>query len=227
MRLAPFQPTTGRRPFALAPLLLIVPAAALFSLVVAFTSKPVADFLYFNVARLDDPVLNALEFAAYPLLIAFGITLWRPAFYGLQMGDTLRHWRLLLGSLLAVGAVVGAYVLLGNRTPWDGRGVVNFTVVPLYEELLYRGVLFSLILAYARHHFSETQSIWIAIIVSALAFGLGHASNGFYVGWSFALFQMSYASLFGLLAGYNRARTGSIIAPVLLHALMNALPIVL
>lgn len=215
------------RAFAPLPLLVIAIGTAAFSLGIAFASKPIADFLYFHVVRVDDPALNALEFAAFPLALAFGVTLWRPRFYGLQVGHTLARWRLIIVSLVVVGVIVGAYVLLGNRTPWDSRGAVNFTVVPLYEELLFRGILFSLVLAYARRQFPETRSVGIAIVASALGFGLGHAANGFTVGWSFALFQVAYATLFGLLAGYNRAKTDSIIAPVLLHALMNALPILL
>lgn len=227
MRLLPYHAHRQERASAILPLLLIVIGAGLFSLSIAFTMKPIGDFFYFNVVRLDDPALNALEFAIYPLLVAFGFTLWRPRFYGIQIGSTISCWRTVLSSLLVVGLVVGAYVLAGNRTPWDSRGVVNFTIVPLYEEVIYRGILFTLILTYARRHFTEKQSLWIAVAISALGFGLSHISNAFYVGWSFALFQVAFASLFGLLAGYNRARTESLIAPILLHALMNALPIVL
>jgi membrane protease YdiL (CAAX protease family) len=227
MRNLPTHPTTAEHAFAFMHILLIGVGTTLFSLFIALTTKPVADFLYDHVARIDDPALNALEFAVYPLLIAFGIALWRPRLYGLHIGLTFSCWRTVIVSLLVVGLVVGGYVLPGNRTPWDSKGLVNFTVVPVYEELLFRGILFTLILAYARHHYTETHSVWIAIIVSALGFGIGHLTNGFYVGWSFAVFQMLYATLFGLLAGYNRARTESVIAPVLLHALMNAIPIIL
>jgi membrane protease YdiL (CAAX protease family) len=227
MRLTSHQTHIQDHAFELIPLLRIAIGAALFSLFIAFTNKPVADFLYFNVVRLDDPALNALEFSVYPLLIAFGVTLWRPGYYGLQIGGTIRHWRTVLSSLLVIGVIVGAYVFAGNRTPWDSRGLVNFTVVPLYEEIIYRGILFTLILAYARRHFTERQSMWMAVVVSALGFGLSHLSNGFYFGWPFTVFQVVYASLFGVLAGYNRAVTGSLIAPFLLHALMNALPILL
>lgn len=78
-------PTGGKLP-----LLLMVLVTVLFSLFIAFTTKPVADFLYVDIARLDDPALNALEFALYPLALALAVILWRPGFYGVQIGQRSR-----------------------------------------------------------------------------------------------------------------------------------------
>jgi membrane protease YdiL (CAAX protease family) len=85
-------------------------------------------------------------------------------------------------------------------TGW-GYAAVAVLVVPLAEELLYRGVLITATQSYGR---------WPAITVSALLFGLGHgpalAISTFVVGWVLAWLAWEYRSIwpgFLLHAAFN------------------------
>jgi membrane protease YdiL (CAAX protease family) len=60
-----------------------------------------------------------------------------------------------------------------------------------------------------------------AIIVGALSFGAGHLGNLGYVPTGFVLVQAAVAAAFGVLAGWLRIRTDSLVGPVLAHAAMN------
>jgi len=78
-------------------------------------------------------------------------------------------------------------------------------VVPLFEELLFRGAL----LGWLAKHWPQSG----AIAASAGLFALMH---GFPI-------VMPYAFLFGLVAGWLRVRSGSTLPGLFAHALNNAL----
>jgi membrane protease YdiL (CAAX protease family) len=78
-------------------------------------------------------------------------------------------------------------------------------IVPLFEELLFRGLL----LSWLEKYFSASR----AIIASAVLFAAMH-------GYPVAL---PYAFVFGLFAGWIRERTGSTLNMFFMHALNNVL----
>ena len=79
-------------------------------------------------------------------------------------------------------------------------------MAPLSEELLYRGLLQSLL----RRWLSRP---WSAILVTSAVFAVVHSS--LYKDWP-ALFMLS------VVLGYNYERTGRLVAPIVIHALFNA-----
>jgi membrane protease YdiL (CAAX protease family) len=74
------------------------------------------------------------------------------------------------------------------------------------EELLYRGWLLHLIGA-------STGSIWIGLLLSSVAFGLGHAYQG-----PQGIFSTGFV---GLLLGLIFVWVGSLIPVQILHAFIN------
>lgn len=76
-------------------------------------------------------------------------------------------------------------------------------VIPLAEELLFRGIL------YRRFH--ERQSFWYSAVCSAMLFAFLHSNTT----------QMVYAFLLGLLLAYLYEKFGSFLAPLLLHIVLN------
>ncbi len=75
-------------------------------------------------------------------------------------------------------------------------------VGPIVEELLFRKFLIDRVSMYGDK---------IAIVVSAVAFGLFHGN----------LYQVFYAAVLGLLLGYIYTRTRNILYPILLHMAIN------
>lgn len=88
-------------------------------------------------------------------------------------------------------------------------------LAPLAEELLFRG--------YFLGRLSEKISKWLALIVTALVFGLLHLPGVTDTGvvWQWGAAADTFA--LGLIAGSLRLLTGGIWAGVLLHAIKNAI----
>lgn len=80
-------------------------------------------------------------------------------------------------------------------------------LAPIIEEIVYRGLIFKI--------FSKASNPAIAIVMSALFFGIAH--------WN--PLQSSYAFLVGLVLAYSYYKTKSIWVPIFLHCSYNSAPI--
>lgn len=74
---------------------------------------------------------------------------------------------------------------------------------PLVEEMIFRGLVLS--------RLRKALPAWLAVVLQGLVFGFVHGQ----------LVWIVYATLFGLLLGYVRLRTGSLKASILLHLGFN------
>jgi membrane protease YdiL (CAAX protease family) len=93
---------------------------------------------------------------------------------------------------------------------------ITILFVPIYEELIFRGLVLGGLLKY----YSPSRAIGI----SSALFGLWHLKNIFYLGPEHLAFQMLYAALFlGPLLGYITWRTKTVWPAVILHYLNNLL----
>jgi membrane protease YdiL (CAAX protease family) len=162
---------------------------------------------------------------AYGLLFVFvlALTSGMPRRDVLALRPPPSWWRAIgLSAAAVVVVLVGAYVLLAltqagdeqNLTPedWDGSRVGQYAasfvaivlIGPVVEELLYRGVGFSLL---------EPYGARVAVGVTALLFGLGHG----------LLLSLAALIWFGIVVALVRLRTGSIYPAILVHSTFNAL----
>jgi uncharacterized protein len=152
---------------------------------------------------------------------------------GLPTREVLGLRRPVTGFWLTVGltlvTLIGIYVLSAALDPfldageeqgltpdrWDpdraGAYAASFVAVagiaPVAEELTYRGEGFSLLGRYGR---------WVAIVGTALAFGLGHG----------LLAGLPILVVFGLGLAWLRDRTESVYPGIVLHALFNGIALV-
>ena len=76
---------------------------------------------------------------------------------------------------------------------------------PLTEELMFRGVI--------QPRLERAMPVWAAVVVQAVLFGVTHGTP----------IQMVYAFLLGLVFGFLRSRTGSILPGFAAHAAFNAM----
>lgn len=150
---------------------------------------------------------------------------WRdPRRFGFQIGKTFSSWRLILILPVLNCGIVGAYLAFSGSTPYSGnQWLLTETVwVPLVEELIWRGVVFTLLLTGLQKFYTKRSSAILAILISGLVFGLLHGNNIFYgVPPAFVAIQVLNAAIWGVVYAFARARTGSIYPPMLLHAAMN------
>jgi len=93
----------------------------------------------------------------------------------------------------------------GGWLLWLWLAIVVLT--PIGEEVLFRGFLF-------RGWLRAPRDAWPVIIVTSLLWALIHVQYDWYV--------IAQIFIFGLLLGWMRWATGSVILTILLHALINA-----
>jgi len=168
---------------------------------------------------------------AHILLLVLPFAIWRPRALGLALGETRRRWLMLTLMAVANCGVMAIYLWVTARaTPYSGNQwlLTEVVTVPFVEEIMWRGLVFAAVLAAARRVYSDRASAHITAWLTGLAFGLMHAKNMVTgVPISFAALQALNASIWGVVYGYARARTGSVFPPMLLHAAMNLVVVLL
>jgi membrane protease YdiL (CAAX protease family) len=202
--------------------------SALVAVVFIYTPVAVA---WWRKEDLDDygfhwePVRRGLVTAAVAVAVAFPVfVLGYLAFYEVACGSELLSNLVPRGMCARYGGLDALHVpdlaLLaseGASTLSAELAAVQLVVVALPEELFFRGLLHELL----ERRFPPARrflggGIGLALVLSALAFALIHLPKD---GDPRAL-----ATFFpGLLFGWMRSATGSILAPTLTHAASNIL----
>lgn len=159
---------------------------------------------------------------AIPALL---LIVWKPKFFGLQIGTSFQHWRLILGMLIINCGVVAGYLWLsGSGTPYSGDQwlITEVITVPVIEEIVWRGIVFTLLLVTLRRYQSEATGTLMTVLFTGTAFCLMHINNIFAgVSAQFVVLQVVSAVLWGVMYSYARAKTDSVFPAILLHAAMN------
>ena len=109
---------------------------------------------------------------------------------------------------------------------WGGAGlrydgittvmaVLSFLLVGVAEEIVFRGFLFN--------GMKKTGSLTVAIVVSAVTFGMGHIVN-LLTGHATAetLVQMVFAVAWGFLLTFAYLKGGSLLPCIVIHGLIDA-----
>ena len=206
--------------------LAILIGTCLGALILSFTGQPICESLN-RWVQPDNREAGSALFSVYYLVIGLLPALWWPRLLGWQVGRIHREWRLLAGLLVFVSLVSIGFILLNGPIPFHNFPWTQFTLVPLSEEAVFRGVLFAAILYLLRRAGAGERSTVLAIWFSAIAFGLAHSSNYLYFPAGFVTFQIGEATLMGALLAYVRVKTDSLYPAIVLHALINFLTNVL
>lgn len=99
--------------------------------------------------------------------------------------------------------------------------LINALTAGIFEEAVFRGGLLYLLLKKMSHYKNPPL---IAALVSSLVFGCAHLENLFFTGqtWNATLQQVFTAAILGLIFAIIYLRTGSLIYPIILHFLNDA-----
>lgn len=90
-----------------------------------------------------------------------------------------------------------------------GMAVASTVIIaPIAEELMFRG--------YVLESIRKMHGDWVAVVISALIFGLVH----------FEPYTIGLAAIGGLIYGYIRVRTGSLWPSIIGHMLWNGIALV-
>lgn len=143
-----------------------------------------------------------------PLLLVQALGLWRKVGLGLA---GMRP----LPVLLVLVLTAAPFLALGWHEPKEG--VQTTVVIQLFnafgEELLFRGVIFALLLSLPK---------WRAIVLNGVLFGAMHLIHGVMdVDWRTAAWKMAVTGVAGMMFTAARYAGGSLWLVIALHMLLN------
>lgn len=199
--------------------------------VLAAESMPADASLQLRLAAGSVAMLTATAVSAAHLLLRGAG--WSALGCGLgRIGDDIRL--ALAGLLLLIAPLLGLAAVLDRIEPYRHAivdflsahhdplsiGLVAFAAVvaaPIAEEFLFRRVLQGWLEGWLDPQAPRWGGV-VAIVLSSLAFALAHLGQG--LAWVPLFF-------FGLVVGTLARQTGSIVPGIILHALFNAVSVVL
>lgn len=178
-------------------------------------------------------VYSTLVFAMIMLIIVVGWAYCLKSKYnlaniGMILGDKTCKKQPLFIALVLLFAWIGVGYCLANwldKTPiafmaelaseqsFYALLILVVVIAPIYEELLFRGLIFGLI-SQATFKNKQTQAFW-AIMISSVLFTLVHLQYD----W----FGLGLIFVLAVLLGWVRYRSGSIVIPIILHSINNGL----
>lgn len=177
---------------------------------------------------LTSPLSQGLAYSAFPAVIGLGVCLIRPRAFGLTVGAAMDHLRLVLTMVLALSVFAAVALLVIGGSPFRGaEPMVQIVAVPVSEELIFRGVLFTAVLFGLRRILPHGMTVPLAVVISAVAFGFAHLNNVGSYDTLFVVLQATFATILGIGAGYLRAKTGSIYPAIAVHAAVNAVALLI
>jgi membrane protease YdiL (CAAX protease family) len=187
---------------------------------------------YFDVVNrivgARDALPRALLFSSWLLLWGGLVVVWRPAFFGFRVGRIFDHWRLILAATVGAAAATAGLLTLVGATPYSDASLpVEVIVVPFTEELAFRGVLLTALIAVYTRLFSAPRAVILAVVANGLAFGAGHLANALSVDPIFVVQQAAFAGILGTACAALMLRTSSVYPAMLLHAAVNAVVVLI
>jgi uncharacterized protein len=158
-------------------------------------------------------VLSKFNFSIYGFKLSGNLMISKAIIYGLVIG----------GVLSSIGSLVPSEELTFGSPSFLQTVLIFWILASLTEEIIFRG----LIQTYLSFHIGGSLSLFglqlsTAGLISAILFGLVHLallSQGATVGKAITIAIGAF--VLGVLAGYFRNRTGSLVAPVIIHSLFN------
>lgn len=145
-----------------------------------------------------------------PLLLVQALGMWREVGFGLGRAKPAV-------SLATLALTAAPFLILGVHAPSDQGGAVGQVVIQLFnafgEELLFRGVIFALLLGLPK---------WRAIALNGLLFGAMHLIHGVMdTDWRVAAGKALVTAIAGMMFTAVRYSSGSLWLVVALHMLLN------
>ena len=139
---------------------------------------------------------------------------------GISMHRKLDRGLIFMAMLICVSNLIFLWAI---NNPWRQVAITYTLIVPLTEELLFRGYILGKLKTEFGGFVNMKIGLSWAVIGSALLFGIWHVPN-IWVGFSLSMgvLQVFFSIVGGLIFGILREKTGTIYASVLLHIITNA-----
>ncbi len=147
--------------------------------------------------------------------------------YGFTLQQAPNSTSFSLRTLVIVTILISIYgFLIGGYSASFENILFQLTMPSIVEELVYRGILLTLLNLYFVHQFRLGQTRFgVGLIITSILFGLWH---GLIISSTFAFsmnwFAFILTGLIGFLLGLVKERSGSLVYPIILHILINLIP---
>jgi membrane protease YdiL (CAAX protease family) len=144
-----------------------------------------------------------------PLVLVQVLGLWRKVGFEL---DKAKPGHVFFASLLLCAMFLAMGMHPQEKHPFVPELIIQF-INAFGEELLFRGVIFAILLTLPR---------WQAIVISGILFGGMHLIHGFMDGdWNHAMWWAAATCLSGAMFAAVRYGTGSLWLTIILHMVLN------
>ena len=124
-------------------------------------------------------------------------------------------------TLILLAASVGLGLLFKPEAPSAETLAFQASMPALAEELAYRGIAPALLMGWLYGRRPESGIPWPVVMVSSAMFGLWHGLGFGDGGYSFAWLPALYTFIGSIAYGWMRFATGSLLFPIVAHALGN------
>jgi membrane protease YdiL (CAAX protease family) len=192
------------------------------SIAVALTNQPYFDLLNGFVGARD-AVPRGLLFSSWLVLVGGLVVVWRPTAFGLRIGRIREHVPLVLGTTVVAAVATAIILKVTGSTPYsDASLFIESVVVPFTEELVFRAVLLTVLLAALMRLHESSRATVLAVVINGVAFGIAHLANATSIAGSFVIAQAVFAALLGAGCAFLMVRTRSVYPAMVLHGVVNA-----
>lgn len=175
-------------------------------------------------------IISKLTLMTYTFVVIFALSKGKIALYGLKWARNVQ-WGRIVGLGLGLGIVIstiGSVLKFDSGSFMQGRTLFQLVVIgwifaSVSEEFLTRGLVQSYLAPLQIHGVNIVGiRISLPVFATALLFGLMHVVI-FLSGASgaFVTYIVSIAFIAGLVAGYYREKTGSLVPAIVIHFLVN------
>ena len=149
------------------------------------------------------------------ILVGIVLSVWTLPSSGLKilLSRIKKNWLHLLAYSLIVCSGLGLFYIFGITKYFHSvkNPFIFFIITPVAEELIFRGWIYG-----------QLEKIKISpILGSSILFGLHHLQYFRYIPTPFAIFQVVYTFILGLLLGKMRGKSGSVYLSIAMHILIN------
>jgi membrane protease YdiL (CAAX protease family) len=157
------------------------------------------------------------------LILGLCVALSTPRSSGLGFGHPGRNWKPLLALMIAPVVIAAIVVPRLMERPFAGKEVGAWLISPVCEELLFTGFLYG---SLERHFPNSNRSrfrVPEVVILTAVCFSLHHVWNlgSSKMSINYAVFQLGYTFVGGLVHSLIRCWSGSIWYAVIVHMAVN------
>jgi uncharacterized protein len=156
----------------------------------------------------------------FSLAVLFALGVKSSAIGAVMPRKNLRIGIIVLTVLTAVSVLLG---LVFKPSPPSAETVAFQALMPAFaEELMFRGIAPALLLGLIRRAEPPQGIPWIVVLIAAVPYGVVHGLGYSGGDFSFDALYALYTYSGGIIYGWLRFSTGSLLFPILAHSFGNA-----